>query len=1084
MRDGSFGTIYVGAPIEHASERDFLAAVMQELEKKRERFTVLANFHAKNRQVDCVVITGSVVALVEVKSSDLPVRGGRNGKWQRQDSSGDWFSFPNAYLQALGAKNALRDEMRSHAAIGEFYPDASVVFIRIADGRELTTGDLKVSVGDLNQFWKDFERYGGNPWPLDQWDSFALRLGLERTSLADATAPDHLRAVTEAVDGYRAAFEAEYVQEGQRWIPENENPGEALKLAATTNSGCALIGPSGCGKTLMLKWLAVELSRAGYAVIFFAAKDFHGTWAETIRGEVGLLTSQDPRVVLRAGRVGRPLVLVLDGINELGTSRSLAMRGIRALANRFDARIVVAGQDPIPELAGLCEIAVDRPSHELKVKIASSVSGASSAAATEALSAVTTGFEAGIVGQLGVVAPNLPRVALLDQYMRAVLAEHARAALVGLRRLAAWLHENLAFSISEVRFDEFMRSERVGFTEVEKQFSSRLLTRRSGRVSFAHEMLQGICAALAIAPVDASEAEAVGRRLSQPAYEPIAGDIVAAIDDSSLCDIVLAESTNGTLLVRAASGELGVVAKAVALRLLVEAAQRCSAEIKAAELALVKNDNAVRVEWTPASHHEWTDAERARLLALGRCAATGVDPETYLGLCSQMDERLRSEWYRLRDEAKQEKFALRSESFRLAYYGFADRIGFATAAEAARPWIGKYSSAANTRYLSFAKRSAGQMLFLLEHRHHYLAGMGEDHFAEELAWVIRGRFRFEPYHLQLDILDSASFARNASEAIRVDLIEALESIDTSNIFMNSSVIDALKVFNALDDDAEGSRDGIRAEIAMVLSDVACEDRAGHALSLCMKMIDHPFDHVYWEEIHALADADRHRIFRQALGGVKAAPGYFGATLVVGTVASLEDENDVPALRALTAFPDEQSPMPQETWGVFVLATRFLGRHKGELLPIETETDAQACLLRIRLLIYAIEAGAVGLKVDVNQTWAELHAFSPQLVIGCLAQAHAALTHRVWSESAKTYEPLNFCAFYQAHCLRLARRFVEDGRDALFFGRFHGQGAALSFAFGVIEEFGDRTDIGVLRRLSSNPSFAGHALRALKRLDTV
>jgi hypothetical protein len=72
---GSVSQIYVGAPIDVASERNALARVVRTLEEQAVAFVVLANIHLGGRQVDLVIATARGLWVVEVKSSHLPLRG-------------------------------------------------------------------------------------------------------------------------------------------------------------------------------------------------------------------------------------------------------------------------------------------------------------------------------------------------------------------------------------------------------------------------------------------------------------------------------------------------------------------------------------------------------------------------------------------------------------------------------------------------------------------------------------------------------------------------------------------------------------------------------------------------------------------------------------------------------------------------------------------------------------------------------------------------------------------------------------------------------------------------------------------------
>ena len=182
-------------------------------------------------------------------------------------------------------------------------------------------------------------------------------------------------------------------------------------------------------------------------------------------------------------------------------------------------------------------------------------------------------------------------------------------------------------------------------------------------------------------------------------------------------------------------------------------------EIHGARLMLIEENNAFRVVWTEDSRHGWTDAERSRLCAIGARAAAGTDLETYLGLCAAMDERLAGERRRLAEVARDARFPLRSESFALAYYGFGDQIGFTHLACAGHPGMETHRGGQG-REFSLKEMSSGQLHFFLENRRAFFGHDDDVHIAEELICLLRDRFRWEPYHVQLVILHAAGFVRS------------------------------------------------------------------------------------------------------------------------------------------------------------------------------------------------------------------------------------------------------------------------------------------------------------------------------------
>lgn len=1074
----------MGAAIELASERAVLADMVGRLDRAHADYVIFANVQISGRQLDCVVATARSVTVFEVKQSRAPVRGAVNGHWARLDASGAWRPYGNAYQQALEGKNALRSAMSAIKPVGNFYPDAWVIFFGgLPVGSALTRGDFKVSVTALADFSADFSNGSGKcPWGLEDWRQFAASLSLTRVTAQEAMASDHVRIQMDILQRYNAAVAQEYGREGDRWMAEDDLP-RALQQAAREGGGLAIVGPSGCGKTLMAKWLAARLAAADSPVFYFAAKDIAGDWAKAVRREIALLTDVEASDLLRAAaKGGRDIFFIVDGLNELTGSDAGVLRGLRALARRYDAKIVITSQAPPPAgLEGLSTVTVSRPSAGLKRRIAERAGGRLVDAAIEFLEVIGSGFEAEMVGGVGAgLIGEATRLALIDQYVRARLGAHARAGAYGLRRLAVALHRDLAFSMAEARVDDFLRDAGIGFETCDALFAAGLLVRRVGRVSFAHEMLLNGSAAFGLAAEAADDPAALGARLSTPLLAPLAGEIITAIEDRRVCRGVLAAVSSPDLIAAAATRAYGHLVKSIAKELVLAAKVKCIAEIEAITLELDTESPAFPVRWCETGRRAWTPGELACLGAIGQLATSADCLQDYLDLCWAMDARLLEERARIAPEAKAAKVGLRSPSFALAYYSFGSEIGFSRILHRGYRGWGREQSLPLPP-LNVSDLSSGQLHFYLENRRSFFGAEEPDRLAKELILVLRNRFSQEPYHVQLAALHAVGLARQASEEALAELTQAIQDLDVAptNWAIGSSVIDALKWLGALEEDAEGAREGIRAEIAEALVDGA---DGSLALSVYTRMLDHPFDSIYCEEIYALEEHQRHTLYRRALGSVEITRS-FSLKWICYEVLQLDDPADVDLFARFTSLPDRTNAFPQDEWNAFTKSLRFLGRHGALLPPSDGVEPREICLKAIRVLIFAAESGRPGDLAAAGRAWANLEALPAGLVIGCLSEVHAALTGRDdWGDVKLPYEPLDIRRIYPAECLRLARRFLEEASEVEYFHQAPMRQQGPTLAFDTIGRFGDRSDLDALRRLGRGHPYSAFALAALKALD--
>ncbi|QYA12025.1 NERD domain-containing protein [Rhizobium sp. AB2/73] len=391
--------IYIGEPISHRSEEKILKALNAFSSEHKVPLLVLANFELSGRQFDFVIITAGRVVVVEAKSSAFPVRGEINGSWEYATADGQWVPATNGYQQVLQRKNILRDAMMR--AGSSFYPEAHVVFSdHLPDGSNLTSGNFKAQVGSLEEFLATLSREDGNPWSVGEWRQWAKHLHLRKVTLLEAfnnTPADLLRK-------YREAVINDYQPQADEWIPtDDQQRGAIVSALADGVPGVFVTGPSGCGKTLMAKATAVHLARDGGTVLFVQAKDISGSLAEALKMEISLVADMPWSILLKAIRqTGSPAFIILDGINELSEAMfERTLRGIKILARRYSAQLIVISQSERPNLLqGLSIIKVPEPDIDLKKRIAIVLTTSLSDKAVQVLEAARSGLEARMVAEL------------------------------------------------------------------------------------------------------------------------------------------------------------------------------------------------------------------------------------------------------------------------------------------------------------------------------------------------------------------------------------------------------------------------------------------------------------------------------------------------------------------------------------------------------------------------------------------------------------------------------------------------------------------------------------------------------------
>ncbi|MGH7181850.1 MAG: nuclease-related domain-containing protein, partial [Nitrospiraceae bacterium] len=108
--------VYIGAQLEHESERSFLTQIYEDLTEKNCSAIILANFYPPKfpRQIDFLIVTERCAGLIELKAFTQQVEGNINGEWALvlPDGSRKKLPTPNPHEQVVQCKFALSDEVR------------------------------------------------------------------------------------------------------------------------------------------------------------------------------------------------------------------------------------------------------------------------------------------------------------------------------------------------------------------------------------------------------------------------------------------------------------------------------------------------------------------------------------------------------------------------------------------------------------------------------------------------------------------------------------------------------------------------------------------------------------------------------------------------------------------------------------------------------------------------------------------------------------------------------------------------------------------------------------------------------------
>ncbi len=1087
--------IYVGAPIEVASEREIFLALMQMIGEARMQAIVFSNFNIGRRQLDFLVATDSQTLVIEAKHFARRVRGGVNGTWEMDLSGGATKGVGNPYLQVLEAKNALRDALREHGFEVEGYPNACVAIAPgIPKKSLLPPSDFKVTITDTKGLLPVLGSASSLVLSQQLWRRFAQTIQLRRVGTLDEVLDPALTRWEDLVRGYRAEFERLYATDAaslknDTYLLGDDRAGarEVAMRAGVSGDDLLIAGPSGCGKSLLAKSIAVQGLHQGQVPVFLQAKYFTGRLQELIEREVALLGVCSPRDLIRGiVATGRQLFLILDGYNECSVDAQLALtRSLAAAVRRLGCRLAITTQLGIerPDLITVVPVTVSRPSDELKAAISGASRGDGTGRLKDLLASVSSGFEADLVGQVGESLPEgVGRFALFDAYARQRLGVDEFDGIRLLAAVANHLADRVSFSLSVRELDRLAAMEGLSGEVLGRVLATGMIVRRTDRVSFRHELIQCAFVAEFVARSSTGDVDKALGLLNAPIHRSARSLILGAYDDDEFVERVLSATADADLLEMAAAGECGSAARTWV-------SSRCGVIVEKLALEASKLEFSLGAgRWGPAGICEesalhWTSSEIATMPSICHELRRGARVDDVLKPVEAMDCSLERAFRELEVVPGIDRGRLRDGLFADAYV-FGRNIGMAHLFRSVSNGIRKVrgtdvepDDCAECRWAS--AKTPGQLYLMLT-----LTRFSGDRaaFVPHVLPLMAERWSSLPYHLQLEVLNFASLVRPSSEVERQKFAGALEALLPSlNPIFSGMVLEALERLGQLDEQSFQHSEAVKAEVQALLYQPESAENCQIAWSVYLGQFDHPFSSRYCEVVGDLSRDDSKRLLEMACLGAGRADLFLAP--LIQELAKFNDRSVAPAIAKWLELPEIDSLMPQEAVSAFVWSHAAIGMLGVERpgIPMATYSDAGIALASLGDLYYWIHREDLGPEevedkctpalnslLDLNQTGA-----ASALCMVVHSMSHEADTR----ESVIRRFPREMAAICRG-CL------LKPGQQTGYFPHFqHDRLGVLRFSIDLLGYGGDVQDLRLLRELSRDPELGESAISAIRLIES-
>lgn len=867
---------------------------------------------------------------------------------------------------------------------------------------------------------------------------------------------------------------------------------DKLHRKLLTSNGFIIYGPSGCGKSMLARQLAVELIDSVFPVIL-EAKYYDRNLDELFYKQISMFGFQSVDEFFNcAVESGQQGLFIIDGLNEcpIELRSKLLLETKKAMGDWNFKLIITTQQRTEPELKEMpvSSIEIPYPSDEIKMAIALAYSQhMNKKKLIPIINIVSSALEAKIAGEVEDISANTNnRFTLFESFIKKKLEDNYLGGFFLLSLIAQMMSEKITFSLL-IRDVETLLLQHSLSSELYKNcLKSGILEERANKISFGHEMFFNFFVAEGVARF-VSNANEVLEALNAPKNTDKKLLIIGAIADQQLLDKILYGLTDSDLFCSLLEGEGGEFCKQWIEQRLQQLLTRVATEVYNCQFEFA--ETLTHFQCCKDGLENWSNNDLAIILTIPSKLINGELLNEMLDLTDVLDDvcakSIRQHW----EEGEKRGIGARSAIFSTVLLGSSKE----------QLAITRIISLLQSGFFHFRNKnsiSPEQLKNSIEGRdlkpaqlYFLLSLFRYDDRLRVLyptALEMLKRWRYIPYPLLTEILLQIChlFENEEQRKELANIIHTIHS-ETQNIWLSTTIFDALFAIGELDEDANNYISVVNNEIATLLNTPDDQNACQNAAGIYDRQYDHPYQSAYYTAINNLTGTRKALFFEMTLKGMHLSLFstwlIFEAYQIIGATAMQHlirwTENP---------FNDVGVSLPDDALDVFLVVHLLLGHENYSLPQRNNSTDKIENSVRALAEIFYWESRTNIDNTDKQHQQERLSEvlFHPENIytVETIWQSEFRLSQQNYLQRLGRDVIGLFESNFRERIVDACGRSLTNLDWQKSIRKFGYQDNEVNLhAIFLIERLGTVVDVDILRSLTNNDLYGRSAVEAIKKM---